>query len=178
MSDPSSEHKIIPMEHAPYYSLYINHVEHLAIEKAFEKDWAEIEKLFAILDEEKGLFSYGEGKWTVKEALLHCIDAERIFTYRALRFMRGDVTDLPGYDHDAYVPNSKANNRSSESLHNEWRGVRASTQSLFASADDADLLRVGIANENRTSVRALAYIITGHNCHHLEILKSRYGLDF
>jgi hypothetical protein len=169
---------ISPMEHAPYYTLYIKHVEHLAIDKAFEKDWNEIERLFAVLDEEKGQFSYGEGKWTVKEVLLHCIDAERIFSYRALRFMRGDVTNLPGYDHNAYVPASKANSRSLESLLIEWRGVRKSTQALFASAADDDLIRVGIANEYRTSVRALAYIITGHNCHHLEILKSRYGLEF
>jgi len=47
---------------------------------------------------------YAPGKWSVKEVVLHCADAERILAYRALRIARGDATELPGWDEQAYTP--------------------------------------------------------------------------
>jgi uncharacterized damage-inducible protein DinB len=165
-------------EYAPYYALYIKHVANKSIQEAFEKDWAGIKDLFAVLDDENGEYAYAETKWSVKEVVLHCIDAERIFGHRAHRFMRSDETPLAGYDHERYVQTSNANGRSVERLLTEWKAVRQSTRALFATANAEDLMKMGVANGNNTSVRILAYIITGHNCHHLEILRSKYGLKF
>jgi hypothetical protein len=92
--------------------------------------------------------------------------------------MRSDDTPLAGYDHEAYVKTSNANERSAKSILAEWTAVRQATRALFATANAEDLMKIGVANANNTSVRILAYIITGHNCHHLEILRTKYGFKF
>lgn len=164
-------------EYASYYGLYIQHVNHLSIKDALAFDWVSISNVFINLSEEKAFYAYAEGKWTIREVLLHCIDAERIFAYRALRFIRADGTDLPGYDHEAYVREAGVRIRSVESLHKEWESVRQSTLSLFENATPEELIRGGTANQNNVTARALAYIITGHNMHHVQILRERYGLN-
>ncbi|HEX8719296.1 MAG TPA: DinB family protein [Pyrinomonadaceae bacterium] len=126
------------------------------------------------LPEEKLTFRYAEGKWTVKEILAHVIDDERIYAYRALRFARGDRTELPGFEQDYYAINSGANRRTAESLLGEFAAVRRSTVALFDSFDDEALLRSGVADGNRATVRALAYHIAGHELRHVRIIKERY----
>ncbi len=174
---PSTVSGLNASEYAPYYALYIKNVNHLSIPDALAFDWGMISKAFNAISEENANISYAPGKWTIKEVLLHCIDSERIFAYRALRFMRADPTDLPGYDHEAYVRESNAGKRSLESLQAEWEAVRKSTFALFKNAFAEELIRGGTANQNKVTVRALAYIITGHNMHHVQILKERYGVD-
>lgn len=126
------------------------------------------------LPEEKFSYRYAEGKWTIKEILVHIIDDERIYTYRALRFSRNDKTELPGFEPDDYALYSGANERDIDEILNEFAAVRISTLSLFNGFNDEALLRIGIANGNPISVRAAAYHIAGHELHHMNIIRERY----
>lgn len=123
---------------------------------------------------EKLEYRYQEGKWTIKEIIIHLMDAERIFTYRALRFSRGDSTNLAGFDENEYVPNSDAASRSLQSLIDEYIALRNSTIEFFKNLSPEMALRTGIANGREISVRALGYIIPGHEIHHLGVIKERY----
>jgi uncharacterized damage-inducible protein DinB len=114
---------------------------------------------------------YGPGKWSIKDTVQHLSDDERIYVYRALRFARGDRTELPGFDQDLFAGHAKANERSMEELLAEFRGVRRSTISFFESLDEASTLRRGRADGHEFSVRALGFHIAGHEAHHLEILR-------
>jgi uncharacterized damage-inducible protein DinB len=123
---------------------------------------------------EKWSYVYAPGKWSIKEVLVHIIDDERIYAYRALCFGRGDMTELPGFEQDDYVPYSRANERSVRSILKEYVSVRKATLSLFRSFSEEDLLRKGTANKNVSSVRGLLYHLAGHELHHLEIIKEKY----
>lgn len=131
-------------------------------------------ELVQSLSAEKLLFRYAEGKWTIKEVLVHLIDDERIYTYRALRFARNDNTELPGFDQDPFAFYSNANKRSVESTLEEYEAVRLATITLFDGLSDDVMLRSGMANKNISTVRALGYHIAGHEMHHVNIIKSRY----
>jgi hypothetical protein len=126
------------------------------------------------IPDEKWDFAYAQGKWTIKEVVLHIIDAERIFAYRALRFSRNDKTELAGFDEDFYVPNSGASVRSKESLIGEYVAVRNSTLQLFGSMTSEMMLRTGVANANTISVRAIGLAIAGHEMHHMKVIEERY----
>jgi len=116
-----------------------------------------------------------EGEWTVKEILVHIIDDERIYAYRALRFARGDSADIPGFDPDLYASKSNANQRSLDAIFAEYHSVRQATIILLNSLDDEALMRSGTANDNPVTVRALAYHIAGHELHHLHSIQEHYG---
>lgn len=174
---PSAATELNPSGYAPYYELYIQHVKHLSVMESLKHDWSTIRKMFVAVDDAQGLHRYAPDKWSIKEVILHCIDSERIFAYRALRFMRGDSTALPGYDHEAYAAVSRADERTMHDLNKEWKSVRLATKSLFSHCDEAELSKHGMANENKVTVRALAYIIAGHNMHHMQILRERYGVE-
>lgn len=115
------------------------------------------------------------GEWTIQEILIHIADTERIFAYRALRIARGDTTPLAGFEQDDYVPASRANERELESILAEYTAVRLATCTLFESLGEEDFNKAGIASENRVSVRALAYIIAGHELHHVNSIQENYG---
>lgn len=129
------------------------------------------------LSEEQLITPCADGEWTIKEILLHIIDDERIYSYRALRFARGDTTELPGFEQDEYVTYSDANARSIESLFEEYSAVRAATISLFNNLPDEALTRAGTANGHIMSVRAAAYHIAGHELHHLNSIQQNYLSD-
>lgn len=131
--------------------------------------------LIKSIPEARGDYRYAEGKWSIKEVIGHVIDGERIFTYRALRFARGDSTPLSGFEQDDYVPNGSFNKRSLSDLADEYEHVRRATISLFASLDPEAWNRRGTSNNNESSVKGLAFIIAGHERHHLEILRTRYA---
>jgi len=120
------------------------------------------------------LHSYAEGKWTIKEIVMHLIDMERIYSYRMLRFARNDQTILPGFDAEKYILSSDANERHISDLLNEFEAVRYSTIALLNWFADAVLLRTGVMNGHAVSVRALAYHIAGHELHHLGVIRERY----
>lgn len=126
------------------------------------------------LAEDKLIYRYAEGKWTIKEILIHLIDMERIYTYRALRFARNDQTALPGFDHLHYILFSGANDRDISSLLEELEATRQSTIMFLNGLTDEALLRSGMMHGNPVSVRALMYHIAGHELHHIEIIKERY----
>lgn len=135
---------------------------------------AETISFFSGLDNEKALFAYAEGKWTLKELLLHLIDCEKVFQYRALCFARKDQNNLPGFDEDLYVENSFANERTLVSLLEEFRTVRQSTIIFFENLQNIALQNKGVANGNEISVETLGKIIVGHNYHHLKVIEERY----
>ncbi|PIF46932.1 DinB family protein [Chryseobacterium sp. 52] len=131
-------------------------------------------EMYAGFTEEQSLFAYAEGKWSLKEVLLHLSDAERVFQYRILAFSRGEKASLPGYDEELYAANSFADNRSLESLLEEYKLVRKSSQILIENLESSVLNNTGIANGNEISVETIAKLIIGHNYHHLTIIEERY----
>jgi uncharacterized protein (TIGR03083 family) len=128
------------------------------------------------LSETDALKRYAPGKWSVKEIVGHLTDTERIMAYRALRIARGDETPLPGFDENAYVPPAKFDARPLSDLVAELRTTRAATLALFQTFDADAWRRRGTASGKPVSVRAIGYMIPGHERHHVEILKTRYGL--
>ena len=128
------------------------------------------------VSETDALKRYAPGKWSVKEVVGHLTDTERIMSYRALRIARGDETPLPGFDEKAYVPPAKFDARSLPDLVADLRTVRAATLALFRTLDADAWRRRGTASGKPISVRALGFMIPGHERHHVEILKTRYGL--
>ncbi len=127
------------------------------------------------LPEEKEEYRYAEGKWTIKELLQHINDTERIFQNRALRFSRKDKTPLPGFDHDSYSLEAQGNNRTMQSLIDEFIAVRQATITLFGSFSDEMLLEQGVANGHIISVRAIGYLVSGHQMHHQRVFEERYN---
>lgn len=130
--------------------------------------------LYSNLTEEQSFFAYAEGKWSLKELLLHLSDTERVFQYRILSFARGDKAELPGFDEEIFALNSFANQRSLESLLDEYKLVRKSSQILIETLDSSVLKNTGIANGNPLAVETIGKLIVGHNYHHLRIIEERY----
>ncbi len=166
--------KPIEGDYNAYYETYVSKAPNFEILEALSISKNEVISIFNDISEEKSGYAYAEGKWTIKELLSHMIDSERIFAYRALRVSRNDATPLPGFEQDDYVPQSNANNRRLEELLNEYELVRNSTLALFESFSDEMLQRRGTASNSPITVNALAYIISGHERHHIEVLKERY----
>lgn len=161
-------------EYNNYYSGYINQVTGGNIMESLEKGKTEILKFFESIPGEKWIYSYADGKWTIKEVVQHLLDTERVFAYRALCFSRKDDVELPGFDQDDYLRNSNANSRTKESLIEEYLSIRDASISLFKSFSEEMLLQIGIASNNPLSVRAAGYIIAGHEIHHCNVIKERY----
>ena len=126
------------------------------------------------IPEEKGTYSYADGKWTVKEILCHILDAERVMAYRALRFGRNDMTALASFEQDEFVANARHNERSFEDIIEEFIHLRKSNIILFETFNETELTRKGMASDRLISVRALIYVIAGHLNHHKFILQERY----
>lgn len=126
------------------------------------------------LSEEQFDLRYAPNKWSIKELLVHIIDDERIYGYRALAFARNDKTELPGFEQDDYASNSNASERNIANIMSEYIAVRESTISLFNGFCKDALLRLGLANNNQTSVRALGYHILGHELHHINMIHNVY----
>jgi hypothetical protein len=163
-----------PNEVAPYYVDYIKLVPEQDIVKGLTNQTEELIHFFTSIPVFKHEFRYMEGKWTVKDIILHLIDAERILSYRALRIARNDKTALPGFEENDYVISARANERVFESLLAEYKTVRQATISLFESFSKEDLQQLGLASNNSVSVRGIGYIILGHELHHKQIILERY----
>ena len=123
---------------------------------------------------EKRDYRYAEGKWTIKEVLLHILDAERIFAYRALCIARKDKTSFPSFDENLYADNSKAGQRKWEELVEEFKLVRQSNEIMFGSFDNEQLETSGTASNKSTYVLAIGFILVGHVTHHIRITNERY----
>jgi uncharacterized damage-inducible protein DinB len=163
-------------EYASYFKQYIDlvSVESVSIIENLEKSQNDFETVFRNLPEEKHEFAYAKGKWTIKELIQHIIDTERVFCYRALCFARNEKTSLPGFDQDIFVAYGNANQLNYFDLLDEMATLRKSTIRLFKSFSEEALLRIGVASENKMSVRALGYLFSGNQIHHLNSVKERY----
>jgi hypothetical protein len=163
-------------EHAPYYCRYVDLVAPGDIlgtlASQIDGNLAELRRV----SEADSLKRYAPGKWSMREVLGHMIDTERIFAYRALRFARGDRTDLPGFEQDDYVAAAQFDRRPWAGLLEEFETVRRSNVLMFRGLGDEAWVRQGVANGNPMSVRAAAYVIAGHELHHMRVLREHYGL--
>jgi hypothetical protein len=159
-----------------YYGKYIDLVPGDDALPALRDQIVETSRLLKPLDETRALQRYAPGKWSVKEVIGHLSDAERVFGYRALRIGRGDATPLSGFDENAYVAAGGFEARPLADMLQEYQAVRAASLALFRGMDGEALLSRGTANGKEISVRALAWIIAGHELHHRRLLIDRYGV--
>lgn len=161
-------------EYAPYYDRYIALVSGSDILATLDSERRQTMLLLSGRDEADGDFRYAADKWSAKEVLGHVCDTERIFAYRALRISRGDHTPLEGFEQDDYVRNGPFARAPFSEIVEDYIAVRRATITLFRNLDEAAWSRRGIANKNEVTVRALAYIIVGHEMHHRRILEEKY----
>ncbi|MFN2635631.1 MAG: DinB family protein [Gemmatimonadaceae bacterium] len=161
-------------EFLPYYARYIDLVSDGDVLSTLTTQMKETQTFLRGLPASLSTHRYAPGKWSLNEMLGHIIDAERIFAGRALRFARNDAQPLPGFEQDDYVRNSSFDSYPLLELASELDAVRRSTIFLFQHLDDEAWMRRGIASGAEVSVRALAYIIAGHELHHRQILRERY----
>ncbi len=163
-----------PAEYTGYMANYIKQAQADDLIEGLTASYVFITGLVQGLTEEQLLYRYEPGKWSIKEVLVHMMDAERIFSYRALRFARQDKTELPGFEENQYAKASKADARDINSIVAEYTSLRTATIELFKSFDEEALQQKGVASGLEVSVRALGYIILGHEVHHQKIIRERY----
>ncbi|HEY7235331.1 MAG TPA: DinB family protein [Gemmatimonadaceae bacterium] len=173
---PTTLSRPAPDEYLAYYERYISLVPEGNLVDLLVEQQLDTIGMLRRVDDERGLFAYAPGKWTIKEVIGHICDAERIFAYRALRFARGDSQALAGFDENAYAPAGRFNERRIGGLIDEFQSIRASTVHVFRYLNEDELTRRGPANGNPISVRALGYVIAGHERHHAKLLRERYAL--
>ncbi len=135
---------------------------------------AETESLVSVLSESQLLYRYSEGKWSIKDIMVHLADCERVIIYRAMRIGRGDITKLPGFDENFFVTNARAGNRDIENIMTELKAFRSASIVFIGSLDEESLNRSGTANNFQLSARLLVNHLYGHHRHHLNIIMERY----
>ena len=167
-------------EFAPFYASYLAKVPddgRDVLHVLRESGYCVLEGLKSITDEQAG-YRYAEGKWSVRELVGHLIDTERLFAFRALWIARGEPSPQPGMDENVWAAHSNAGVRSRPELWKEHHVARTNHLYLFRSFDAAAIARRGEANGAPVTVNALPWLIAGHERHHLEVLRDRYGLDW
>jgi uncharacterized damage-inducible protein DinB len=165
-----------PTDYAPPHAGYVDLVDEEDILSAMQEQSSQTQKLLASLDEQRATYRYGEGKWSIKEVIGHIVDAERIIGYRALAVARGDTQPLPGFDENSYVQNASFDAWKLGDLAEEYALVRRSNIVFFQNLPPEAWDRRGIANQHPVSVRGLAYVIVGHERHHLQVLRDKYNV--
>lgn len=160
-----------------FYQKYVERVKAYEMLEALRLTNQHTLELLKSVPETKGEYRYQQGKWSIKELLCHMMDAERIFSYRALRFARNDKTELHGFEENDYAPQANAHGRTVAHLSSEIERLRITTIDLFASFTPEMLDRTGKANKTEVSVLNLGYIVAGHEAHHLAVLKERYTIS-
>ncbi len=164
-----------PEEFDNYYLRYINKLsDKTELLQGFENGKNEVITFFNSIPKDKLTYRYQPNKWSIKEVLQHQIDTERIFIYRCFRIARRDITPLAGYDQNIYINPSLANNKTRDSLLNEFILNRTHSISLLNSLADEDLCFIGNASGNAMSARAAAFTIIGHDIWHMEVIKDKY----
>ncbi len=160
-------------EYADFYANYIARVPDGDVIALLSAQPAAYRKLLGTLSDEAASAHPQPGKWNVKEIIGHLCDAERVQSYRALRFARGDAKELHGFEQDDYVREANSGSRSLADLLDEFEGIRKSTVALLGSLPPGVEQRSGVANGSPVTVRAMAYIIAGHTQHHYDLLSAR-----
>jgi uncharacterized damage-inducible protein DinB len=164
-----------PEDCAPFYGRYIALVNDDPILETLEKLKTSTYDFFCSLTDEQANYAYAPGKWTIKEVAGHLTDAERTFAYRAFAFSRGQG-ELPGFDENIYVEKSTFSDRTLKDLADEFRTVREANLYMLRALTEEQLNTIGIANGGNIKVNSILYIMAGHELHHLQILKERYGV--
>lgn len=172
--EPKSHRRPTTSEYDSFYETYVSKVGDGDVIEILRSTGARAIEIFRDIPADRFDFRYAEGKWSVREVIGHMIDAERVFSYRALCFARGDATPLPGMDQDVFMERAEFGERSPASLIDELTHLRAANVALFESFSEDALDRSGIASDAQVTVRALIYIIAGHMIHHLHVLQERY----
>jgi len=163
-------------EYAPYYGKYVALVTEDDVLAALANQLGETLKLLRSISEEKSAFRYAPDKWSIKQMIGHMCDGERIFAYRALCFARGETAALPGFEQDDYVAKADFDARTLHDLTDEFETIRRANINLFRHLNDEAWMRRGRASDNEITVRALAFIIVGHERYHVGILRARYSV--
>lgn len=158
----------------PYFYNYIRLVENEDLKTILKNQLPESLTFFNSIPKEKYDYKYAEGKWSIKEALQHIIDTERVFTYRSLAFSRKDINILPSFDDKSYAENANGGARKWNDLVDEFAAVRNSTQLLFSSFSTEHLTSLGKASDYEMNAKAMGYTIAGHLAHHINIIRDRY----
>lgn len=161
-------------EYGPYYETYIRLVPEGDIGEIFAQSYESTLALLSSVTELQGQYRYEPGKWSLKEVIGHVVDGERIMSYRLLRIARGDKTPLAGFDQDEYIKNASFDSMNVSDLLEDYSNVRRATLSMLRSISDEAWHRTGSANNSVLSARALAYIIVGHEMHHVRVIQERY----
>jgi uncharacterized damage-inducible protein DinB len=164
-----------PEDYAPFYAGYIALVSDEPILETLEKLKTSTYIFFCDLTDEQANYAYAEGKWTIKEVCGHLTDAERTFAYRAFAFSRRQG-ELPGFDENMYVERANFNSRTLQDLAAEFKAVREANLFMLRTLTEQQLNTVGVANGSNIKVNSILYIMAGHELHHLNILKERYGV--
>ncbi|WP_298511618.1 DinB family protein [uncultured Kordia sp.] len=158
-----------------YYTRYIDKLtDETELQTGFETGKSKLINFFSSIPSDKLTYRYQPEKWSIKEVLQHLIDTERIFMYRCFRIARRDISALTGYDQNIYVEPSRADEKSIESLLNEFTINRNNSISILTSLTDEDLSFIGNANGSPMSARAAAFIIIGHDIWHMEVIRNKY----
>lgn len=163
-------------EYPSFYHKYVDALPAGSVFQTLESQLKELRKRLGNLTEAQWDFRYAEGKWSVSEVLCHLIDAERVFSFRAAAFARGDKNALPGFDENDYVVQGNLADHQPGKLLLQFEHLRRANILLYSTFSDALLARTGMANGKQISVRAIVFITAGHVQHHLNILKERYGV--
>ena len=161
-------------EFDPYYAGYIERVQDSRLSLVLRRQRAAVLELLTGWTESQAGYRYAPDKWSLKEVIGHLVDCERVFVYRAMSIARGERQSLPGFDQDAYVVTGGFDARQVADLAREYETVRNASLSFFESLGPDSWLARGPANEVEVSVRAIGYIVAGHEAHHLAVIKERY----
>jgi uncharacterized damage-inducible protein DinB len=162
-------------EAAEYYFTYIDKVPSgQDVRAVIGAQLDEVLELLNGISEEKSLYRYAAGKWSIRESVGHLNDTERLFVFRAMWFARGLPEPLPSFDQDVALAGARFDDRTLEDLVQEFKAIRSATQRFFASMPDDAWAKRGVASGKEFTVRALAYIVAGHTTHHLNLLRERY----
>ena len=163
-------------EYGDFHAGYIAAVPEGDIRETLARESAAACAFYGAISEEQASLAYAPGKWTIREVVAHLSDAERVFAYRALRFGRADPTPLASFDQEIWMPHAHAGTRGWAELVDELAAVRAASLPLFRSFAAEDWARTGVASGATVSVRALAWVVAGHEVHHRRVLAERYGV--
>ena len=163
-------------EYAPDYQGYVAHVTEDEILPVLRSQLDALDVLLGRVTPERETYRYAEGKWSIREIVGHLIDGERVFGYRAFCIARGESQNLPGFEQNDYILTAPYDRIDLEDLLSELRLVRLSNIAMLRNLDEESWMRIGTANDNQVSVRALAFIIAGHARHHMGVLRERYEL--
>lgn len=169
--------EVHPGDHAPYFEKYVSLMRNVDVVDVLHQQRRQVLHFLSSIPNEKADYAYEPGKWTVKQAIQHINDTERIFAFRLLAMSRGETQPIPGFEQDDYMAGADVSGRSLSDLHDEFESIRDATLTLVHSITPEQAMRKGIVSGHPLTARAVPFMIAGHVEHHLRIFAQRYGLQ-